>query len=799
MNLARHFLCAAADRGCLGWSCIRLCIGLALCASNTYGAGALDSQPAVVLRGEKVMVEVSTKDDRLQERYLALHNGAWVEVATTDPGGTPGPVSVLTGDGAPLVTRVSHVSLSGGGLVEELSAGEHRVVRKLTILGNGPWIRVVTSLDPVGRVSLRELRDCFRFPLRADWAFSPSVGGFNPDAQYKAPLILVQAGRTAFGIVPDVAVLGRDELNRCSHALDLDVPAGPMLSVGFMPGRMVSHAVYSLDTNRTWTADKPIQNAYYLLVTATAAPAQAYREAVRFQWEQFGRVEQARAADQQAGTDSNYLSITLWDQWREVVWKQESPRMWLSVPLPDGTIGGGVRTKRWGPGPSVYLSSWFNTLRTSYGMALFAKRTGNTNLMKLAIQTVEVALKAPGRDGAFKCIAVPQEGQTIWAAGDGSGGSTKDGFLGYDMTWTGYWLLKWHAAGLPSRQGILPRCRELARFMMRHQAPDGFLPTRFAEDASVQMETSRVVRAETGTVVLFLLELYNQDRDPQVLEAARKGLSFLETEVIPKRQWYDFETFWSCSPREARFDGRSQQWPANNLALSQTVHAYLLAHRVTGEARYLATGESLLDYLLLYQQCWTHPGLENLTSSAMLLGGFTTQNSDAEWSDARQSQCGNILVDYYRTTGKIEYLERGIAALRAQFPVSPSENWAHTGYGPKAGVSSFHWGTGSGMAGIEIEEDYLHDAVVDVAAGRGIGVNGLNVTGCAVAKGEIRLQFSSPFAWERVPIFVFRGANRSRHYRIYANGTEVGAWCGEDLERGIPLPLEKDYGVRERR
>ena len=56
--------------------------------------------------------------------------------------------------------------------------------------------------------------------------------------------------------------------------------------------------------------------------------------------------------------------------------------------------------------------------------------------------------------------------------------------------------------------------------------------------------------------------------------------------------------------------------------------------------------------------------------------------------------------------GKVEYLERGVAALRAQFPVSPSENWAHVGYGGKAGVSSFHWGTGSGMAGIEIEEEY---------------------------------------------------------------------------------------------
>jgi hypothetical protein len=218
---------------------------------------------------------------------------------------------------------------------------------------------------------------------------------------------------------------------------------------------------------------------------------------------------------------------------------------------------------------------------------------------------------------------------------------------------------------------------------------------------------------------------------------------------------------------------------------------YLVAYRLTGEAHYLAVGESLLDYLLLYQQCWTHPGLENLTSKAMLLGGFTTQNSDAEWSDARQSQCGSILLDYYRTTGKVEYLERGIAALRAQFPISPSENWAHSGYGAKAGVSSYHWGTGSGMAGIEIEQDFLQDAIVDVTAGRGVGVNGLNLTECNVRGREFNLRLSSPFLWKRAPLVVFRHTEPVRKYRIFVNGAEAGTWSGADLEQGVPLPAKR--------
>jgi hypothetical protein len=318
------------------------------------------------------------------------------------------------------------------------------------------------------------------------------------------------------------------------------------------------------------------------------------------------------------------------------------------------------------------------------------------------------------------------------------------------------------------------------------------LPTRFAEDGSVDEKLSRTVKAETGPVTLFLLELYRQDRNPQFLAAARKGLAFLEREVIPQRQWYDFETFFSCSPRTISFDERTGQWPANNLALGQTVAAYLAAYRATGEERYLEEGKSLLDYLLLYQQCWTNPVLKALSCPTMLLGGFTTQNSDAEWSDARQSQHGNILLDYYRATGNVEYLERGVAALRAQFPVSPSENWAHGGYGGgNRSVSSFHWGQGSGMAGIEIDADLLGDAVVDVAAGRGVGVNGLNLTQCTTGDGRIELKLSSPFVWHRKAMVVFRHAEPQRHYRLVINGAELGERSGADLARGIAIWPER--------
>jgi hypothetical protein len=742
----------------------------------------------VTLSGAQVRVEVSAVNGRLEERYQAREGSRWITIASS-AGESEGSVSVHGANGEVLAGALRSVSIERGALVERLSVGPNEITRTIELTA-GPWAHVATRLEPRGRVDLHSVADSFRFEGHPDWSYSPSVGGFDPDAQYKAPLILTQERRRAFGIVPDLAVLTREAIRRCPHALDLDVPAGPRLSVGFIPARTYFHSVFVQDLDRTWTAEQPLVNSYYLLVTAAASPGEAFREAVRLHWEKFGRQELARAAQEQGGTDDAYKSLGLWDDWRNQVWEKESRDQWLAVPLVTGLTGGAVRTMRWGrPNPSVYMSSWFNSVRTAVGMALYAKRHESPELLDLAAGTIRLALAAPGRDGAFKCIAVPTNGSVVWAAGDGAGNSVKTGYLGFDMSWTGYWLLRWRAAGLPESDAVLPRCRRLADFFMARQLGDGMIPTRFDESGATQAELSRMLMAETGPAALFLLELYSADRNPRYLEAGLRALQFLDREVIPQRKWYDYETFFSCSPRTISFDQRTQQWPANNLALIPSVEAFLVAHRVSGKGQFLNKGEALLDYLLLYQQSWTNPALENLSFASMLLGGFTTQNSDAEWSDARQSQAGNVLLDYYRATGKAEYLERGISALRSQFPISPSENWAHSGYGGKAGVSSFHWGTGSGMAGVELEEDFLHDGVVDVASGHAVGVNGIDITECDITNDRIRLTMTSPFAWTRKPVVVFRGVAADRSYRIVVNGAEAGTFGEKSLSAGIRLPV----------
>jgi hypothetical protein len=94
------------------------------------------------------------------------------------------------------------------------------------------------------------------------------------------------------------------------------------------------------------------------------------------------------------------------------------------------------------------------------------------------------------------------------------------------------------------------------------------------------------------------------------------------------------------------------------------------------------------------------------------------------------------------------------------------------------------------MAGIEIEEDYLRDAVVDVSAAESVGVDGLDVTECTVRGSGIALRFSSPFHWRRSPVFVFHHCDPAKEYRVVANGSDLGSWRGSALEKGIPVPFD---------
>lgn len=251
-----------------------------------------------------------------------------------------------------------------------------------------------------------------------------------------------------------------------------------------------------------------------------------------------------------------------------------------------------------------------------------------------------------------------------------------------------------------------------------------------------------------------------------------RAQNFIAQDVLPRQRWFDFETFLSCARKPIAFyDAWTAQYPQNNLSQIQAVMADLQIYHLTGQKPFLALGEQILDYLLLTQQVWNHPLL-----SPKLLGGTTTQNTDAEWSDARQCYFATLLLDYYSATGRADFLERAVAAARSGFAVAPWENWAHTGHIDEEGsLTGFHWGTGSEMASVEMMSGLLGDAFVDAERHQGVGFNACTLDDLSIAGNSIAFTLKAEpppnqaHPAERRLLVRFAGIDRSARYTIMVN------------------------------
>jgi hypothetical protein len=175
---------------------------------------------------------------------------------------------------------------------------------------------------------------------------------------------------------------------------------------------------------------------------------------------------------------------------------------------------------------------------------------------------------------------------------------------------------------------------------------------------------------------------------------------------------------------------------------------------------------------------WNNPAF-----SPKLVGGFTTQNTDAEWSDARQCYGAELLWNYYQATGNQEYLERAVAAARSTFSVAPWENWAHEGHGDEPGaMTGFHWSTGSAMTSVEILYPKLGDVFIDLQHRTGVGFNATSVSDLVVNGGTISFHLDR---MERLHTLTarFAGVDESATYRIAWNGHAPQTVKGIDLVR----------------
>lgn len=323
-------------------------------------------------------------------------------------------------------------------------------------------------------------------------------------------------------------------------------------------------------------------------------------------------------------------------------------------------------------------------------------------------------------------------------------------------------------------------CTPYADFLVSVQHEDGCIPSWFGADGKPSRKEFRDFNAETVTSGLFLMEIGEILGEPVYQNAGMKAVDFITKYVFPRQRWFDLETFLSCAKKTFDFyDSITAQYPQCNLSEIHAAIAYLKKYQITQKPEDLQTAEQMVDYLLLTQQIWDHPILTINT-----FGGFTVQNGDNEWNDARQGLCSVVLYHYFLETGKREYLERSVAACHAGFQMLPYENWAHCGYEGMQYDSSLLWGGGVSVTAAEYLQEALGSMVVDADEGYGIGVDSCVVKDVKVSDGQI-LVTADIGRLEGAALSMKVFSKKDCAYTILVNGRKIGTYQTEALKEKI--------------
>ncbi|MFN8062421.1 MAG: hypothetical protein U0Q12_24930 [Vicinamibacterales bacterium] len=721
-----------------------------------------------------------------RERVTIADGRRWVDALDTH-----GPSIVVDGS---VGCRSTAVETLADRVVVRGTCERGTYERTLALGPDEDVVSVSVQFTPAGGTPTAAVEDRLTFapPTRGagtptegplDLVWSQNIKGAREQVaahwSYKSPAVIFQQGRVTAAIVPRLDLLGAASLRRQPTALDLGVPPNDhaWLSYGAVSSAPVGHSYF------VRTPDAPLDAArvefQYWIVASSQPERLGYRRVTTLAWEKFGHPALVASLDLQRNV--RRPELLYFDDWRQETWSRYAGEKYWDFDCGNGRRCGALTSNRnpWGkwddaPKDDAWFNAWFQNLRTAYGWYLHGRRVSDDTTMKRAEQVLNLALASPRRDGAFSTIYVRDT--NTWIREDGWAGYPDD-YHTFCMSWTGYWMLRWAGDLLPARKAeILAFLTPYGDLLLAKQRASGAIPSWL--DASLQPRTEfGEFNAETAGSALFLSALADLTADTRYRDGALRAMTFITREVLPRQRWYDFETFLSCARKPFDFyDGWTAQYPQNNLSTMQAAQAYLSLYRSTKRADLLATGEQVVDYLLLTQQVWNHPLL-----APKLLGGTTTQNTDAEWSDARQAYLAPILVDYYGLNGRRDYLERAVAAVRSGFAVAPWENWAHNGFDNEEGaLTGIHWGTGSEMTSVEMMSPVLGDAFVDVARRHGVGFNASTVTGVRVSGVEIA--FDLKRAEPARPLRVrFAGIDRGKRYRLIVNGRPAVEVAGDVL------------------
>jgi hypothetical protein len=633
-------------------------------------------------------------------------------------------------------TTANQVDNANGTVVSLTSKTDgYTIVKRIHVPKHGTLMRVEVQCDfAKDNNPIRYLLDAYAFAPdgkamrsygKPDATFAPAIrpaeNGVIGDHYFRSPVVTVQKGSLAASVMPDLDVL--QENRYIPTILDLNAKTGvvdaPMISYGFADYRLTGHVYFAHDPSMTRLAPPQLIFAQEILLDAKAEPFGAYQKAAKHQWDRYGH----RYIDKvlpQAMPFEEYAKVCY-----PAAFNEKETGGWFEHEI-NGVVCGGMPSG-WGRHEGwVSWQPWFNQLRSAWGLRWWGKKLGNADWVDKADKMLNLALAAPMKDGA-----VPTTYQSKTKDWKGCL-ITPDAKCYYDLTnmaWKGIWMLRWlEFEDCPRREEILRQCHAMAMMMVAQQNKDGSFPTWLDKDLKVVPVLDR--SAQSALPLWFLSEFatlrgtQGPQSGPNLELAIKAGAKFLAEEVVDGQYWYDFETFFSCSPkqcfqRDGQFnhdkmrDPHTLQAPQNTLCMHWTAEALMAASKLSKNEDLAKQALKALDTLTLTQNVWPI----SYRKAAYTYGGFGVQNSDGEYNDARQAQFGDTLADFGAALGRPDYFERGVAAVRASMALinhplhiklgiypNPNyplglqpENTGHGGTDQQNGRTGPDWGEMSGL------------------------------------------------------------------------------------------------------
>jgi hypothetical protein len=560
---------------------------------------------------------------------------------------------------------------------------------------------------------------------------------------FRSPAIILTHKQSVVSIIPDLEAMRT--FPKTPYYLDLDFGINGIIASYGLSNYKVRQHVYYEHMDSSFILPEKIEFGLYLIVSDHSSPLEILKRTNSFLWNRFGS----------AYLDSLSPQVLSLRQYADAGYEMGLSKYWVNG-TKNGTGGITLSTfldKTTGIyrgrdyKNDLWFHSWFNNARTAYGLYQWGILADNKQWKDKAISIMNLLLSSPQSNGFFPTIWVPEKNGWI---SSGQGGGTNLYHVP-DNAWTALWLLRFNDE-LKELNGANNFLVNFALGLMKTQLANGSFPARLY--VSDMRPDSVLINSASGSMATWFLEemILRKKLPPDAEEKARssvkKSLSFLEEEILPKARFQDFEVFFSCAPNSLNhFDSLTWLYPVNTLSIQWSSEAFLKAYQIFNAKKDLQNGEYCLNLLSLFQQVWSPSFIDFYA-----FGGFGAQNTDAEWSDARQAQFAETYLSFFLETRNHEYLQRSIAAARASFAlmaipenrsISPqnfrgttfngeftgamAENFGHSGRNERSGQSGFHWGTGSALTTAAILKTRLGDIFLESISQEVTGVDGVVV------------------------------------------------------------------------